>query len=52
MSLAGAAGRTRGVDSTASSVDAIEMGKTLAADAGCVVAISGAVDLVGEQQKH
>lgn len=49
MALAGAAGHTKGVDSTASSTDAIEMGKSLAKDFSCVVAISGAVDLVGGQ---
>lgn len=46
MAVAGAAGvTTRGVDSTAEAEEALELGKRLAADAGCVVAISGATDL-------
>jgi len=46
MALAGAAGTTRGVDSTAESSEALEMGKQLALDMGSVVAISGKVDFV------
>jgi hydroxyethylthiazole kinase len=46
MAIAGAAGKTKGVDSTAQSADALEHGKQLARDRGCVVAISGATDLV------
>ena len=46
MAVAGAAGvATKGVDSTAEAEDALELGKRLAAEAGCVVAISGATDL-------
>ena len=48
MAVAGAAGATtKGVDSTAEAEDALEAGKQLAREAGCVVAITGAVDLVG-----
>ena len=46
MAVAGAAGvTTKGVDSTAEPEEALELGKRLAAEAGCVVAISGATDL-------
>ena len=48
MAVAGAAGTTtKGVDSTAESEEALEAGRQLARDVGCVVAITGAVDLVG-----
>ena len=47
MALAGAAGSTRGVDSTAESSEALELGKQLARDLRTVVAISGKVDYVG-----
>lgn len=46
MALAGAAGVTRGVDSTAEPEEALQLAKQLALEAGCVVAVSGAVDLV------
>lgn len=46
LALAGAAGTTKGVDSTARSDEALEAGKALAQQAGCIVAISGAIDLV------
>lgn len=46
MALAGAAGTTRGVDSTAESSEALELGKQLALDLGTIVAISGKVDYV------
>ena len=47
MALAGAAGAvTRGVDSTSEPEEALEVAKQLALDTGCVIAISGAVDLV------
>ena len=46
MALAGAAGGVKGVDSTAASHEALEAAKALARDHGCVVAVSGAVDLV------
>ena len=47
MALAGAAGTTRGVDSTAESSEAVELGKQLALDLRTIVAISGKVDYVG-----
>ena len=48
MAVAGVAGASsKGVDSTAQSEEALEAGKRLAKDVGCVVAISGATDLVG-----
>ena len=47
MALAGAAGTTRGVDSTAESSEALELGKQLALDLRTIVAISGKIDYVG-----
>ena len=48
MAVAGVAGASsKGVDSTAQSEEALEAGKRLAKDVGCIVAISGATDLVG-----
>jgi hydroxyethylthiazole kinase len=47
MAIAGAAGTTKGVDSTAQSEDALEAGKALARETKCIVAITGATDLVG-----
>lgn len=46
MAVAGMGGATKGVDSTAGSHEALESGKRLAKELGCIVAISGAVDLV------
>ncbi len=46
MAVAGAAGKTKGVDSTAEPTHALEHAKQLAKDLGCIVAISGATDLV------
>jgi len=46
LSLAGAAGTGRGVDSTANSQDAMQAAHELAARTGCVVAVSGAVDYI------
>ncbi|KAK9842263.1 hypothetical protein WJX81_003512 [Elliptochloris bilobata] len=46
MAVAGGVGTVRGVDSTASAVEALSLGKDLARRVGCVVAISGATDLV------
>lgn len=47
MAVAGAAGaRSRGVDSTAASLDALESGKQLAKKYECIVGISGKEDLV------
>lgn len=46
MSLAGAAGATKGVDSTASTDAAIESGRALCRDLGAVVCVSGAEDQV------
>lgn len=42
-----AAGNVKGVDSTASSHEALDSAKKLAQQYGCVVAVSGATDLVG-----
>jgi hydroxyethylthiazole kinase-like sugar kinase family protein len=44
--LAACAGNTKGVDSTASSEQALEAAQQLAAQHKCVVAVSGATDLV------
>lgn len=46
LALAGADGGGRGVDSTASSADALSAAQELAARTGAVVAVSGAVDYV------
>eukprot|EP00879_Flechtneria_rotunda_P024855 GHRR01026374.1.p1 GENE.GHRR01026374.1~~GHRR01026374.1.p1 ORF type:complete len:230 (+),score=96.01 GHRR01026374.1:231-920(+) len=46
LALAGAAGNVKGVDSTAASYEALEAAKQLAADHKCIVAVSGATDLV------
>jgi hydroxyethylthiazole kinase len=47
MAVAGASGAfTKGVDSTANPDEALEAGKKLAQDVGCIVAITGAVDVV------
>ena len=46
MSLAGAAGATKGVDSTASTDAAIESARALCRDLGAVVCVSGAEDQV------
>ena len=47
MAIAGKVGAvTRGVDSTADTADALASGKQLAKDYGCIVGISGAIDLV------
>ena len=47
LAIAGAAGTTKGGDSTAKSEEALEAGKALAKEVKCVVAITGATDLVG-----
>jgi hydroxyethylthiazole kinase len=46
MALAGSAGNTRGVDSTADVKDAKSAAKELATQHRCVVAVSGEVDYV------
>lgn len=46
MALAGASGTGKGVDSTAETENALELGKQLATSYETVVAITGAVDLV------
>jgi len=45
LAVAGELGGGRGVDSTAGPAEALPLGKRLARDAACVVAISGATDL-------
>src|SRR5512145_1442822 len=44
MTLLGATGNTKGVDSTASSDDAVEIGRRLHAECGAAVCISGETD--------
>lgn len=51
LALAGRAGGGRGVDSTAASHEALEAAKQLARDNGCVVGVSGAVDVVTDGQR-
>ena len=46
LALAGAGGRTRGVDSTDPSEAARQVAQELAAELGCTVAVTGAVDYV------
>jgi len=46
MSLAGLATKTRGVDSSAASVEALDAARVVAAEFGCVVCVSGADDLI------
>lgn len=47
LALGGEAGAVRGVDSTAAAADALDVARRLARRHGIVVAVSGAVDLVG-----
>jgi hydroxyethylthiazole kinase len=46
---AAAAADIKGVDSTAASHEALDAAKQLAAEHNCVVAVSGAVDLVSAE---
>ncbi|MEI1278458.1 hydroxyethylthiazole kinase [Leptospira venezuelensis] len=46
LALAGAAGGGKGVDSTASSSDAIHLAKELAINTGAVIAVSGEIDYI------
>ncbi|HEX8695625.1 MAG TPA: hydroxyethylthiazole kinase [Longimicrobium sp.] len=46
LALAGAAGRTRGVDSTQTADEAREAARDLAGELGCIVAVTGEVDYV------
>lgn len=45
--MCGYAGNTKGVDSTAASHEALDAAKQLATTYNCIVAVSGAQDLVG-----
>ncbi|KAL8122005.1 hydroxyethylthiazole kinase [Apium graveolens] len=47
----GSVGSTKGVDSTHDSTDAIEAAKSLAEANGCIVAVSGAVDIVTDGKR-
>jgi hydroxyethylthiazole kinase len=49
--LAGDSSSTKGVDSTDASESALESARTLAARFGCVVVVSGAVDLIVSAQR-
>lgn len=52
MAVVGAAGApTKGVDSSHSSTDALEAAKELARKAQCIVAVSGAVDLITDGKR-
>jgi hydroxyethylthiazole kinase len=51
LALAGAAGRPRGVDSTDPAEAALDAARGLAAEWGCVVAVSGAVDHVTDGRR-
>lgn len=50
MVLAGSAGRTKGVDSSAATHDAESAARILAEKYGCVVVVSGATDLITDGQ--
>lgn len=52
MALAGVAGRTKGVDSTADSGAALEAAVELALRFDCVVSVSGETDIVTDGQAH
>ncbi|MCF0176318.1 MAG: hydroxyethylthiazole kinase [Bacteroidales bacterium] len=51
MCLAGLAIKSRGVDSSASTSDAVEAAKALAKETGAVVSVSGAVDYVTDGER-
>ncbi|SBW10425.1 Hydroxyethylthiazole kinase [uncultured delta proteobacterium] len=51
LTLAGHSGRTKGVDSTASSASAVEAAKSLARQFGCAVSVSGETDLVTDGER-
>lgn len=44
-------GASKGVDSSHESTDAVEAAKSLAKSSGCIVAVSGAVDIVTDGQR-
>ena len=46
MALAGTNIQTKGVDSTAASMDSLEAAKALSHKYGCIVSVSGATDLI------
>jgi hydroxyethylthiazole kinase len=50
-SLAGAAAGTKGVDSTRSSLEVVDMARDLAERARCVIVVSGAVDIIAGDGK-
>jgi hydroxyethylthiazole kinase len=52
MALAGAQGKTRGVDSSATESEAVEAAHQLAHTYACVVCVSGAVDFISDGAKH
>ncbi|KAK9848101.1 hypothetical protein WJX84_000198 [Apatococcus fuscideae] len=51
MAVAGAAVQTRGVDTSAEVSDALQHAQQLARDVGCIVAVSGQVDMVTDGTK-
>lgn len=51
LALAGANIQTKGVDSTASSTDSLEAARALSRRFGCVVSVSGAIDVIVQGEK-
>jgi hydroxyethylthiazole kinase len=51
-SLAGAGGGTKGVDSTHAAEDSVEAARELARRAGCVVSMSGPVDIIVDAEEE
>lgn len=51
LSLAGIAGQTKGVDSTASSIDSLDAAKQLSNEFGAVVSVSGPTDLIVHRER-
>ena len=51
MALAGQTGKTKGVDSTASSQSAVDAARNLARKFGCAVSVSGEIDLVTDGER-
>ena len=51
MAVAGAAAATKGVDSVHDSRDAVQLARSLAAELGCVVAVTGAIDYVTDGER-
>jgi hydroxyethylthiazole kinase len=51
LALAGLGGQTKGVDSTASSMSSLDAAHALSERFGCVVSVSGAIDVIVQKDK-